>query len=291
MSDRSRPIVAALWMLGAVVSFTTMAVAGREIGGVHTTFEILLFRSLVGILIVSVIGAALGRLNEVRTKRLGLHGVRNVCHFTAQNLWFYALTVLPLANVLALEFTTPLWIALLSPLFLGERMTRARVFAAGLGFLGILIIVRPGTVAIGPGVLAGAASAIFFAGTYMATKGLARSETTLSILFWLTVIQAGLGAVTVAAFGSVTWPTWGTLPYLLLIAVCGLAGHFFITNALHHAPTSVVAPFDFLRLPLAAVVGLILYDEPLVATFILGAALVLSANAVNIRAEQARARV
>ena len=289
MSTETRPVLAAIWMTGAVVSFTLMAVAGRELAGQHDTFEILFYRSLLSILIVIGVGAWAGTLSQIRTERLGLHGLRNVLHFSGQNLWFYAVTVLPLAQVFALEFTTPIWVALLAPIFIRERMTATRLGAACLGFLGILIVARPDAMSLSWGVIAGAACAIGFAGTYLVTKHLSRFESTTSILFWLAVIQALLGAVTAGFDGQIRLPTAESFPCLALVGCCGLFSHFCITTALSHAPASIVAPFDFLRLPLVAVVAMFLYDEPLLASVFIGGGLVLAANLINIRAERARA--
>ncbi|MEM1345552.1 MAG: DMT family transporter, partial [Pseudomonadota bacterium] len=133
-------------MAGAIASFSLMAVAGRELSDTLDTFEIMAFRSIVGLACVLSVGVALGRLSEVRMSHLGLHALRNVAHFTGQNLWFYAIATIPLAQVFALEFTSPLWVAVLAPLLLGETMPRARGAAIALGFIGILIVVRPGVV-------------------------------------------------------------------------------------------------------------------------------------------------
>ncbi|MDP3961875.1 MAG: DMT family transporter, partial [Pseudorhodobacter sp.] len=139
MPQTHRPLAAALWMIGSILAFSAMAVAGREASHLHDTFEIMLWRSLVGLSVVLALGLATGRLREIRRNRLGQHFARNLVHFTGQNLWFWALTVIPLAQVFALEFTSPIWVILLSPLFLGERITPARALAAALGFAGILI--------------------------------------------------------------------------------------------------------------------------------------------------------
>ncbi|MDP4033544.1 MAG: DMT family transporter, partial [Pseudorhodobacter sp.] len=139
MPQTHRPLAAALWMIGAILAFSAMAVAGREASRLHDTFEIMLWRSLVGLGVVLVFASATGRLTEIRVGRLGQHFARNLAHFTGQNLWFWALTMIPLAQVFALEFTSPIWVILLSPLFLGERITPARALAAALGFAGILI--------------------------------------------------------------------------------------------------------------------------------------------------------
>ncbi|QHQ34945.1 DMT family transporter [Algicella marina] len=288
MENRTRPLLAALWMMGAMMSFTLMAVAGRELGGRHDTFEIMFYRSLLGILIVVGVGTVTGQLHRIRRTRLKHHLVRNIFHFSGQNLWFYAVTVIPLSQVFALEFTTPLWVALLSPLFLGERMTGIRLAAAGLGFVGILIVARPDAMALNSGIFAAAACAICFAATTIATKGLSRHEAVISILFWLTVMQAVFGLIMAGYDGAIRLPSAETLPLLAVVGCCGLFSHFCITNALSLAPATVVSPLEFLRLPLVAIVGLMLYDEPILATVFIGAALVLAANLINILSEQRR---
>ena len=115
---------AATWMVGAISAFTMMAIAGRAASLDLDTFEIMLYRSLVGLLIVGFVAWKAGTLHQISRDRIGLHFARNLFHFTGQNLWFFAITVIPLAQVFALEFTTPIWVILLSPFILGERITK-----------------------------------------------------------------------------------------------------------------------------------------------------------------------
>ena len=136
-------VKAAFWMTGCIASFSTMAVAGREVAIELDTFEIMMYRSLFGLIIVLAVGSAVGTLGQINRQNLGLHAMRNVFHFTGQNLWFFAVTVIPLAQVFALEFTTPLWVIVLSPLILGERLTAMRALAAVMGFCGILMVAQP----------------------------------------------------------------------------------------------------------------------------------------------------
>jgi drug/metabolite transporter (DMT)-like permease len=274
MSQSHRPLAAALWMTGAVAAFTAMAVATRQIRGVHDTFEILAFRSMIGWVIVVAVAAGIGHLNRVQTDRLGSHVLRNLCHFSGQSLWFYAITVIPLAQVFALEFTSPIWVILLAPIFLGERLTRAKLLAAALGFAGTLVVAQPDFGRIDPGVLAAAAAAFFFAATSLMTKALTRGEAVVSILFWLTLMQALLGSVAMLALGPVTLPTMATLPWLVLIGVAGITAHLCLTTALSLAPASVVVPVDFIRLPIIALIGASFYAEPVEPTLFLGAALI-----------------
>ncbi|MCA0926835.1 DMT family transporter [Ruegeria profundi] len=285
--DSSKPQIgkAALWMTGAIASFSSMAVAGRELSVTHDTFEIMFYRSLVGICVVALFLTLTRKWTQVSTHRLGLHGIRNLIHFTGQNLWFYAVSVIPLAQVFALEFTQPIWVILLSPLLLGERLTSVRALSALIGFAGILIVARPGAVPLNAGVLAAALSAVFFALTTISTKKLTQFASIGCIMFWLTVMQAVLGLIASGIDGQIALPTLNTAPFLILVGLAGLLAHYCIANALAIAPATVVVPFDFARLPTIAVVGMILYQEPLDHWTLLGAAVIFSGIFLNVHAE------
>lgn len=273
---------AALWMTGAIASFSFMAVAGRDLSANYDTFEIMLYRSLVGVIIVVSITAYNNRWHEIRTDHFGRHLIRNMFHFTGQNLWFYAVAVVPLAQVFALEFTSPLWVAILAPFVLGEKMTRIRGLAAVIGFVGILIVARPSIETFDIGLIAAAIAAIFFAMTNMLTKRLTRDNSITSILFFLTTLQLVLGLIAAGFDGDIAMPTTTSLPYLVLVGCAGLLAHFCLTNALAIAPATVVVPLDFGRLPVIAVVAMVLYDEPLEVWVFVGAAIIFSANYLNI---------
>lgn len=289
MPQTHRPLAAALWMTGSILSFSAMAVAGREAARLHDTFEIMLWRSLVGFGVVVVVAAVAGRLHQINSAHLGQHLIRNLFHFTGQNLWFWALTAIPLAQVFALEFTSPIWVILLSPLLLAEPITRARAVAAGLGFAGILMVARPDFAALNPGVAAAAASAVCFATTVILTKALTRGESIVSILFWLTLMQFGFASIGALSDGVMRWPTATTLPWLIVIGLAGVFAHFCLTTALSLASAAVVGPIDFARLPVIAVVGMVVYGEVLDGWVILGGGVIFFANFINIRAEN-RAR-
>lgn len=281
----TRPLAAALWMLGSVAAFTVMAVAVRNVGGVHDSFEMLMIRSAVGFGVVLAYGIASGRMAEVSTDRLGGHALRNMVHFVGQNLWFTALTLIPLAQVFALEFTAPLWVILLAPVFLGEKLTRTRLMAAGLGFAGILIATRPDVVHPSLGVLAGLGAAVCFASVSILTKRLTRGVSVLGILFWLTLMQFFFGLICSGYDGQITWPNAQTLPWLVLIGLCGVVAHLSLTTALTLAPASYVAPIDFLRLPLIAVVAAVLYAEPVDPWVLAGGAVIFGGLWLNVRAQ------
>ena len=280
---------AALWMIGAITAFTSMAVAGRAAASNLDTFEIMLYRSLVGLAIVLSVASFAGTLGQIRRDKLPLHIMRNAAHFTGQNLWFFAITVIPLAQVFALEFTTPIWVILLSPILIGERITKIGAIAAAIGFIGILIVARPDPEAINAGLISAALCAIAFALTAIATRKLTQTETITCIMFFLTAIQACLGLIFAGFDGDIALPNAQPLPWVCLIGVAGLTAHFCMTKALSIAPASVVMPIDFARLPIIAVVGIMLYDEPVDALIFLGGALIFGANYLNIRFGQAKA--
>ncbi len=280
-----RPLAAAVWMSGSIAAFTAMAVAARQIQGLHDTFEIMTARSLVGFIIVVVVAKAMGLFGDIHATRLSGHFLRNTIHFAGQNLWFWALTMIPLAQVFALEFTSPIWVMILSPLILRDRLTPAQVFGAIIGFAGILVVARPDFTAIHPGVLAAAAAAVCFALTSLATRALTRNESIVSILFWLTLMQFCFGLVLTLADGRIALPTAITAPWLLLIGGAGVLAHLCLTNALRLAPASFVMPIDFIRLPLIAIIGALFYGEPLDALLFVGAVLIVLGNWINIRAE------
>ncbi|MDC0343512.1 MAG: DMT family transporter [Aestuariivita sp.] len=282
---------AALWMTGAIASFSAMAVAGRAVSGVHDTFETMMYRSIVGILVVVIVITLTRRWHEVTTRSMGTQILRNAAHFTGQNLWFYAVTVIPLAQVFALEFTSPLWVIVLSPLILGERLTFNRALAAIIGFIGILIVARPTPDAINLGVVTAASSAIFFALTIMLTRKLTRTETVTCILFWLTFLQCFMGLIASGHDGAIALPTAQTAPWLALIGMAGLLAHFCMTNALAIAPATVVVPIDFARLPTIAVVGMLVYGEALDVWVFVGALVIFAANYFNIWTETRRNRI
>lgn len=277
------PLRAAVWMLGALLSFSAMAVAGREISAELDTFQLMFFRSLIGLAIILTIAAATGGLGQFRTRRLGLHVGRNLFHFVGQFGWFFGVATIPLAEVFAIEFTSPLWVALLAPALLGERLTRARVLAVVLGFVGAMIVIRPGMTELSGGTVAVLIAALGFAGSTIATKRLAASETSLAILFYMALIQAPLGLL--PSLGNLQMPGAATWAWLFAVTLAGLAAHFCLAQAFRLADATLVVPMDFLRLPLIALVGMALYAEPLDPFILLGGAVILAGNYWNLKAE------
>jgi drug/metabolite transporter (DMT)-like permease len=281
---RTTPAVrAALWMLGAVVALSTMAVSGRELSAELNTFQILFFRSVVGLAVISALLQRAG-WSQIRTKVFGTHVWRNVSHYAGQFGWFYALGVIPLAEVFAIEFTTPIWTAMLASIVLRERMNRLRLAAVAIGFAGVLVILRPGLSVVSVGALAVLGAAVAYAVSYVMTKKLSATESPLAILFYMTAIQLPLGLA--AALFAWRWPSAWAWPWVAVVAVTALLAHYCITRAFRLADATVVVPLDFLRLPLIALIGWLVYAEPVNAWVLLGAAIVFVGVWLNVKSAQ-----
>ena len=281
--DRHPAWLAAFWMTGALFSFMAMAVSGRELTAAYSIFQILFFRSLIGVVLIGALVARTG-FGQLKTARPGAHLIRNLAHFGGQYGWFYGLAWISLAEVIAIEFTTPIWTALLAWLLLGERLTLPRVLAVVLGIAGLLLILRPGTGVLHPAALAVLAGALGYATSYIQTKSLTRTDTPLCILFYMTLMQLPFGMVP----ALLDWkaPTLNALPWILLVGVTAMSAHYCMARAFRLADATVVVPMDFMRLPLIALVGYLFYQERVDGYLLVGAALMFSGNLINIRAEQ-----
>jgi drug/metabolite transporter (DMT)-like permease len=278
-----RPLLAFAWMMGAVASFTLMAVAGRAVQAEMNSFQLMAWRSLIGICIVSlVIWRSAPGFAQIRTGQPWLHVQRNIFHFTGQNAWFVALTMIPLAQLVALEFTSPIWVTLLAPLIIGDRLTLQRLVAVFLGFAGVLIVAQPGTSAIGAGHALGLLAAFGFALNAIWTKRIMARDSVLCVLFWMTASQTVLGFLLSLPWGGVPMPSAALWPWVIVVALTGLTAHFSLTSALSHAQVSVVAPMEFIRLPVVAAVGALLYGEAVALAILAGGLVILCANLVNL---------
>lgn len=277
-----------LWMTGTLLSFSAAAVGVRALSATLSPFEILALRNAAGVAILLALAAPQPGLRAaIRPRRLRLHLVRNVVHFGATYAWALGLTLLPLATVFALEFTTPVWVALLAVFLLDERMTRSRAIAIALGFLGVVVVLRPGLETLRLGAFVVLAAALGFAVTTIATKKLTATESTFAILLWMNLMQLPLNLL-----GSAPgfWHRIEAGHALPLFAVCigGLSSHYCLTNAYRHGDASMVVPLDFLRIPLIALVGARLYGEALDPFVFLGSGLIIAGVIWNLRAEARR---
>lgn len=270
----------------ALVAFTLIAVAGRGAARTLSAVDIVFWRCWMGLSIVLAIVLLAGRgLASLRTTQLPLHGLRSVVHLAATICWMFALPLIPLAELIAIEFTAPLWTALIACLVLGERMTATRALGAVLGFAGVLVVVRPSSgMSLGVGTLAAFGAAVCFGCHYAMTKRLTATDGAFTLLFWMTLLQAGL--ISILALPGLRMPDAEAAGWVLAMTVIGLVAHFALSRAFSFADAIVVAPLDFLRLPASAVLGWAVYGEALVPAVALGAAIVVGANALNIWGER-----
>ena len=281
----STTIQAAIWMTGTIVSFSAMAVSGREISFELDTFEIMMYRSIIGLIIVLLLAKLFKTHREISTQNLSLHFYRNLSHFTGQNLWFYALTLIPFAQLFAFEFSVPLWVMLAAPFLLGECLTNIRIISILIGFIGILIVTRPWLAGLAPGIIPAALCAIGFACSVIFTKQLTQKVSITCILFWLTSMQLLMAVICAGYDGDISLPSSSNFIWIIIIGIGGLLAHFCITKALQLAPATVVTPIDFCRLPVIAAIGYVFYNEALDIFIIGGAIIIFIANYINIWSE------
>jgi drug/metabolite transporter (DMT)-like permease len=281
-------IAVVLWMIGALLSFSAAAVGVRALSKTLSVFEMFACRNIFGVVLLLVV--ALARPNLLARfvpRRFPLHLLRNGVHFVATYAWGVGITLLPLATVFALEFTTPAWVGLLAVLMLGERMTASRAASILCGFLGVLVILRPGVETLQAASFIVLASALGFAFTSIATKKLTVTESTFAILLWMNAIQLPLN---LAGSDLAFWTRLDASHALPLLGVCigGLSSHFCLTNAYRHGDATMVVPLDFLRIPLIAVIGWQFYAEALDPFVFLGSGLIIAGILYNLRDEARR---
>jgi drug/metabolite transporter (DMT)-like permease len=269
-------------MTGWLALMLIMAITGREAARELNVFQVMEVRSSLGLIMLYPLIRAGGGFAAMRTSRPLQHIARNLIHYGAQLGWFFALTLIPLAQVVSIEFTMPIWTAILAASFLGERMTFGKVAAIVLGLTGVIVIVRPATGDINPGQLIALGAALGYGTSVAMMKSLTRTEKTLAIVFWMLVIQSAAGF-----FPSIyvwQWPTAYAWACMFVIAFCGTFSHYCMARAMLYADATVVLPMDFLRVPLTALAGWLIYSERLDAFIVLGAAMILTGNLLNLRA-------
>ncbi|HSY56515.1 MAG TPA: DMT family transporter [Bradyrhizobium sp.] len=272
---------AALWMAGWLSLMLVVAVAGREAMRELNVFQLMEIRSGLGLVMLYPLIRLAGGFAALRTSRLGMHATRGLLHYAAQLGWFFALTLIPLGQVVSLEFTMPIWTAILAASFLGERMTVWKISAIALGLIGVFVIVRPTTGAINPGQLIALAAAVGFGTSVAMMKSLTRTEASVAIVFWMLVVQVVAGALPTLYVW--VWPSPYVWACAIAVAISGTYSHFCMARAMLYADATIVLPMDFLRVPLTAAAGWLIYAERLDAFTVLGAMLILTGNLLNLK--------
>ena len=256
--------------------FVGVTVAVRYLGTNMNPVQAAFIRYCFGIVLILPLLSRAGIMSLDRD-RLGFHALRGLVHGGGVILWFLAMSRIPISEVTALGFTTPIFVTLGAAVFLSERLKPYRVAAVLIGFIGALLILRPGLRVIDIGALAQLGAAPLFACSYLMAKSATRREASSMIVVLLSVFCT----LTLALPALLVWrtPTLEELLLLGLTALLATSGHYCMTRALEAAEVSAVQPFTFLQLVWATILGLILFDEtPDVWIWIGGAVIVGSAT-------------
>lgn len=224
------------------------------------------------------------RLEKLRpsSKTLGLHVSRGLLHAIGVSLWFFAMARIPIAEVTALGFLSPIFTTIGAALFLGEKLRIRRIGAVLIGFGGTLVILRPGFEAISIGSLAQVAAAPVFAGSFLIAKKLTESESSTSIVTYLSIIVT----VVLLPPALLSWrpPTFTEWSLLFCVAALATAGHVTLVKAFESAEITVTQPAQFLQLVWATLLGLLVFGEqPIIWTWVGGAIIVGSATYIAHR--------
>lgn len=274
-----------LWMMAAAAAFTVMTVLIREVATDIHPFEIAFFRTLTNLLlmmpfVIRTRGAGL------KTKNHKSFAIRGLFGFAFLMTYFPGAALIPVDQSQALIFTSPLWGGVLAILFLGEPVRLIRVLALVSGFLGAIIILRPGVMEISPGALLVLAAALVYAASNTIVKFTTRSDHPDTVVTYLMIYVTPMTLIT--ALFVWTWPTWEQLLLLVGVGVLATLNQRFLSRAFAAADASVVLPFDFSRLPFAAILGFLVFAEfPDVWVWVGGA--IIFAASIFVAHREARA--
>ena len=265
----------AFWMVLAALSFAVLLASVRLLSDKFPTVEIVFVRALVGLFLIVPI-LARGGLARLRTRRLGMHFARTAFAFAAMLSMYYGLIHIPVGDVTALSFLIPVFCTLAAGLVLRERVDAARWAATAVGFLGALVIVRPGLASVSPPMLAVILSCAFYAGAWTSVKFLTATEPASVIVFYMNLMMLPLTLIP----SLFVWVAPGRedLPALLVMGISGWTAHFCQARAFAAADASAVMPFDFLRLPFTAGLGLALFGEVMDGWTWVGAAVIFAST-------------
>jgi len=264
----------ALFALAGAVAFSAMGALVRVLSLEMPTATILFFRSAFSLPILLLWMLAAGRTTRIRTERVRWHFARAIAGVGSLACLIVAYRHLDFALATALAFTTPLWVIILSILFIGERPGWRRSAATALGFIGVLIIIRP-LPELGIGVWAALMSAALGATALSFLRHLSRLEPAETLLLYFFLFSMIITAAPALHAGHL--PDLRQLLLLLAISTVGMAGLACAANAFSRADATVVAPFDFMRLPIAGIIGLLVFGEVPDPWLLLGAAVMIAA--------------
>ena len=249
---------ASLMMLVALFCFTTMGICIRLSSAFVPVIEIVFFRNILAVLIMAPVLIKQGA-SSIRMNRPKLFFGRACIDFIGMLCGFTAVTLIPLAEMTALSFTGPIFVTIGAALFLGEVIRIRRIMAIAVGFVGALIILRPGLVEVSVGAMLALVSALSIAAASLVVKKMTQSETASSIVFWMVMMQAPLALV--PAIFVWEWPTAEAWLYLWGMALSGTAAHVLFTRAVGLVEITSLQPLEFAKLPFAVVLAWLVFAE------------------------------
>ena len=249
---------AVAFMMISGICVTAMNATVKGIAADIHPFVIAFFRHAIGVCLMTPLFLGRG-VNPLRTARLGLHGLRAMLNVIAMLAYFVALTLEPLATIVALSFTAPLFATLGAMFFLREKVSPRRAMALAVGFSGALVILRPWSVEVGDGALLLLLSSTIWAVALIVIKILSRSESSLTITLYASLLQVPFALVAALFFWQ--WPTGPQLLALGLIAICGTLAQLSLSQAFREADATVALPADFAKLIFAGLAGWLLFAE------------------------------
>ena len=269
LSSNSRGV---LWMIVSCIAFAAMWVMIRYVSRQVHAFEIVFFRNFIGTLVL--LPMLLTTPGLLRLDRITTHLRRATSGFIATMGTFYAVAHAPLATALSINYTAPLFATVGAVLFLGERIRARRVAALVVGFVGMLVVVRPGSLPMTPGVIAAMISAVSTAFSIVAIRALVTSDDSRAVAAW-TFILTTIPSLIVASFVW-TWPPRDVWPLLGMIGTAAAIGQLSLSRAFALAEASAILPYDFVRFGLIATAGIVLFGERMDALTIVGGAIILA---------------
>ena len=262
------------WMLGFIVNISIMAISIRELSLKYSSFEIQNFRNIFSIIVIFLILMVTKNI-QLNTFQLKNNFIRNIFHFIGQSAWTWGLTVLPLAIVFSLEFTMPIWAVIIAIVVLKEKITLNKIFFLIIGLIGTLIIFMPDTKYIGFYNIIVLCSAITYAIAHNFTKKLTRTDSILSILFFMSIIQLPFSLIGSFIIGNIHYNIMMEIPLIILLTITSLLAHYSLSSALKYSDASVVLPIDYIRLPLIVFIGWYYYDEIISTNVVIGSILII----------------
>ncbi len=282
---RSEVLRGAAYMVASAAAFAVTFTLVRHVTRSVHPFEAAFFRNLFGLIVMLPWLWRVG-LHSLETRRIGFHLLRAASGLSAMLCLFTAISLMPLAEVTALTFTAPIFATAGAALLLGETVRIRRWTAVVIGFIGTLIILRPGAAAIAPGALAALAASLFMASAMLCIKSLSRTENPEPIVFYFGLLVTPLSLI--PALFVWTTPDAATWLWLALLGAAATLGQILLVRAFASAEASAVLPFDFSKLVFVSLIGVALFDEvPAVWTWV-GASIVVAAS-VYIAHREARA--